>query len=255
MVDYTVDLIVFGISKYQSKNIRELSKKKLSVILLNREKEPFKNHYCLPGGYVKDNETAEEAAQRVLKKETGLDSILLTMVNINDDIDRDPRNRTISVSYIALIDIDKITQKLSDNASWFNVDYIIKDNKITVTLNNDNIHFTYDIGRKIIDKKSDNEKYYLIEGRKLAFDHEKILLDGIMNLRKKVKSTDIVFNLMPEYFTIGELEQVYEAILKEKIVNSAFRRAMKSKFIVTDKVIKTGGHRPSNLCKYNSDNN
>ena len=75
-----------------------------------------------------------------------------------------------------------------------------------------------------------------------------------MNLRKKVKNTDIVFNLMPEYFTIGELKQVYETILKKKIVNSAFRRTMKSKFIVTDKTVKTGGHRPSYLCKYNPNN-
>ena len=66
MVDYTVDLIVFGISKYQNKNIRELLKKKLSVILLNREKEPFKNYYCLPGGYVKENETAEDLADAII---------------------------------------------------------------------------------------------------------------------------------------------------------------------------------------------
>ena len=255
MVDYTVDLIVFGISKYKSSNIRELSKKKLSVILLNREKEPFKNSYCLPGGYVKEYETAEEAAQRVLKKETGLESILMNMININDDLDRDPRNRTISVSYIALIDIDKITQELRENASWFNVDYVIKGNTIKVMLSNEDANITYHVKRKIIDKKSDNEKYFLTEERKLAFDHEKILLDGIMNLRKKVKNTDIVFNLMPELFTIGELEQVYEAILKEKIVNSAFRRTMKSKFIVTNKTKKTGGHRPSYLCKYNSKDN
>ena len=71
-----------------------------------------------------------------------------------------------------------------------------------------------------------------------------------MTLRDKVNNTDIVFNLMPKYFTIGELKQVYELLLGKKLINSAFRRVIANRILVTDKIIKTGGHRPSKLCKY-----
>ncbi len=70
MIDYTVDLLIFGISNKENSNIRELSKKNLSVILVQRDKEPFKDMLVLPGGYVNKDETSEEAAKRVLEKKT-----------------------------------------------------------------------------------------------------------------------------------------------------------------------------------------
>ncbi len=246
MIDYTVDLLIFGISNKKNSNIRELSKKNLSVILVKRDKEPFKDMLVLPGGYVNSNETSEEAAKRILKKETGLDNIALYLSGINDEVKRDPRNRTISVSYIALIDVEKIDKKLKENSKWYDINYYINDDSIYVKL--DNILFK--VGRKIIDKKCGYERYYFVNKNKLGFDHEIILTKGIMELRNKVKNTDIVFNLFPKCFTIGSLEQVYEDILKEKIVNSAFRRTFKDKFEVTNEMVKTGGHRPSHLYKY-----
>ena len=85
----------------------------------------------------------------------------------------------------------------------------------------------------------------------LAFDHDEIIIKGIMDLRHKVDSTDIVFNLMPEEFTIGQLKQVYSLLLGKELVNSAFRRVIAPKIIETGKTVSTGGHRPSMLCKYN----
>ena len=112
MFDYTVDLLIFGISNKKNMNIRELSKKNLSVILVKRDKEPFKDMLVLPGGYVNSDETSEEAAKRILKKETGLSNIELYLSSINDEVNRDPRHRTISVSYIALVDVEKINKEL-----------------------------------------------------------------------------------------------------------------------------------------------
>ena len=246
MIDYTVDLLIFGISIKENTNIRELSKKNLSVILVKRDKEPFKNHLVLPGGYINNNETSEEAAKRILKKETGLSNIDLYLSSINDEIGRDPRNRTVSVCYIALVDVEKINKELKENSKWYDINYYVNDDSVDVKI--DDLY--YKVGRKIIDSKSEYEKYYQINKNKLGFDHEIILTKGIMDLRHKVQNTDIIFNLLPEYFTIGTLEQVYGNILKEKVVNSAFRRTFSDKLEVTNEIVKTGGHRPSYLYRY-----
>ena len=130
MFDYTVDLLIFGISNKENSNIRELSKKNLSVILVKRDKEPFKDMLFLPGGYVKEDETSLEAAERVLEKETGLKNIDLYLSSVNDDVKRDPRKRTISVSYIALVDVEKINKKLKDNSKWYDINYYINNDSI-----------------------------------------------------------------------------------------------------------------------------
>ena len=246
MIDYTVDLLIFGISNKENSNIRELSKKNLSVVLVKRDKEPFKDMLVLPGGYVNNDETSEEAAKRILEKETGLKDIDLYLSSVNDDINRDPRNRTVSVSYIALIDVER-SNKLKENSKWYDINYRITSDSIDIKLG-DNI--VSSVGRKIVDSKSNYEKYYSINKNVLGFDHDVILTKGIMDLRNRVKNTDIIFNLFPEKFTIGSLEQVYGDILKEKVVNSAFRRVFAEKLEATDEIVKTGGHRPSVLYKY-----
>lgn len=246
MFDYTVDLLIFGISNKENTNIRELSKKNLSVILVKRDKEPFKDFLVLPGGYVNNDETSEEAAKRILKKETGLSNIELYLSSVNDEVNRDPRHRTISVSYIALVDVQKINNELNENSKWYDINYYINNDSIDVKLDN----MVFKVGRKIIDSKSEYEKYYSINKNKLGFDHEIILTKGIMDLRNRIQDTDIIFNLFPERFTIGSLEQVYGDILKEKVVNSAFRRTFAEKLQVTNEMVKTGGHRPSYLYKY-----
>ena len=253
-MDYAVDLIIFGISNRENNNIRELSKKELSLILVKRDKEPFNGKWVLPGGYVKKNETSEIAAKRVLEKETGLTDIDLYLSNINDGVNRDPRNRTISVSYIALIDLEKINQELKENSKWFDINYSIEENRIDIVLNNFEDTLYFSVVRSIIDNKSEYEKYSTYNNDSLGFDHDVIIAKGLMDLRYKVKNSDIIFNLMPEYFTIGALEQIYGNILKEKVVNSAFRRTIAPRIKVTNKMTKTGGHRPSSLCKYKDSN-
>lgn len=246
MIDYAVDLLMFGISNKENTNIRELSKKNLSILLVKRDKEPFKGMLVLPGGYVNSNETSEDAAKRILEKETGLKNIELYLSGVNDEVNRDPRNRTISVSYIALVDVEKINKRLKENSKWYDINYYINDESIDIKLDDE----FFKVGRKIIDKKSKYEKYCSIKQNILGFDHDIILTKGIMDLRNRVQNTDIIFNLFPERFTIGSLEQVYGDILKEKVVNSAFRRTFSEKLEVTNEMVKTGGHRPSYLYEY-----
>ena len=250
-IDYTSDLLIFGIDSRVSSNVRSLPKKYFSILLVKRNKEPFINKWCLPGGYVGIEETSKEASNRILKKETGLTDVYMQQVGIYDSINRDPRGRTISSSYMALIDRTILKQDISNGAAWFDIEVVEKDNVVKVKLVNDNEVIEYSVKKVTIDSKTNEYEYELINKSDLAFDHDEIIVKGIMDLRYKVHSTDIVFNLMPEEFTIGELKQVYSLLLGREVVNSAFRRVIAPKIVETGKMISTGGHRPSMLCRYN----
>ena len=249
-VNYTSDLLIFGIESRVSGNVRSLPKKYFSILLVKRNKEPFINKWCLPGGYVNKNETSKEAAIRILEKETSLKDVYIQQVGIYDAVNRDPRGRTISSSYMALIDRTILKQDLSNDAAWFDIEIEEKEDVVNVRLINEEI-ISYDVKKITIDKKTNEYDYKIINNSELAFDHDEIIVKGIMDLRYKVNSTDIVFNLMPEEFTIGELKQVYSLLLGKELVNSAFRRVIAPKIIETGNMISTGGHRPSMLCKYN----
>ena len=126
-----------------------------------------------------------------------------------------------------------------------------EDNIIDVKLLGEDEVIIYQVEKITLDKKTNEYEYRIIGKSDLAFDHDQIIIKGIMDLRHKVNSTDIVFNLMPEEFTIGELKQVYSLLLGKELVNSAFRRVIAPKIIETGRMVSTGGHRPSMLCKYN----
>ena len=175
----------------------------------------------------------------------------MQQVGVYDSINRDPRGRTISSSYMALIDRTILKQDISNEAAWFDIEVVEKDNVVKVKLVNDNEAIEYSVKKVTIDSKTNEYEYELINKSDLAFDHDEIIVKGIMDLRYKVHSTDIVFNLMPEEFTIGELKQVYSLLLGRELVNSAFRRVIAPKIVETGKMISTGGHRPSMLCRYN----
>ena len=166
------------------------------------------------------------------------------------DPKRDPRTRVISTSYMALIDKNKLKYDISKNASWFNV-IVLEDEKfIDVTLDNGNETIKYKIKKTLKEKTTDRFKYEVVQNDKLAFDHALVITSGISRLKNKIEYTDIVFNMMPEYFTLGELQQVYEVILGKKLLDPAFRRIIANKVEKTNKM-KTGeGHRPSALFRY-----
>ena len=250
MVMYTTDLLVFGIDSRESDNCRSLPKKYFSILLVKRSKEPYKEKWCLPGGYVSNDETSKEAVVRVLKKETGLENVYMQQIGVHDEVNRDPRGRTVSTSYMALVDRTAIKQELMEEACWFDISIEETNDIIMVNLTNGNERINYKVKKIEIDTKTDDMNYEIVMKSDLAFDHDKIIIQGIMNLRHKVNSTDIVFNLMPELFTIGQLKQVYELLLGRELVNSAFRRVMADKIEETGETIRTGGHRPSMICRY-----
>lgn len=246
----TTDILIFSISSGDAKDCRKLTEKHFSILLVKRNKEPFNGKWCLPGGFVGINETMDDASNRVLTKETNLKNIYKEQLYTFDDINRDPRRRIISTSYMALIDKNKIVEKLNDDASWFNITLNENNKEIIVIMKNETEEIKFVMSKKLSDKTTNKYKYTVTENNKLAFDHPLIILTGILKLKHNAENSDIIFNMLPKYFTLGELQQVYEIILNKKLLDPAFRRIIADKVERTDEFIKTGGHRPSALYKY-----
>ncbi len=246
---YATDLLIFAIDDEKNTNCRELSKKSLSILLVKRQKEPYKDTWCLPGGFIQDSETSLEAASRVLEKETNLKNFYLEQLRTFDEPTRDPRARTISTTYISIVDKTQITDELSPFAKWFNITTTEINNTIEITLSSRDEELELILKKEIIDKKSNQYNFSSVKTT-IAFDHALILNYGIIELRHKANTSDIIFNMMPKKFTIGELKQVYELILNKQLINSAFRRVIASKIEPTNEIIKTGGHRPPQYFTY-----
>lgn len=250
----TTDILIFSVSDEVQENYRKLTKKHFSVLLVKRDNYPFKDKWCLPGGFVRIDEDIEDSAKRILATETNLHDIYLEQLYTFGNPNRDPRMRVVSTSYMALIDKNRLNEQITKNASWFNVMVLEDKNTIDITLDNGTEEIKFKIGKTLKEKTTDRYKYSIISNDKLAFDHPLVIASGISRLKNKLEYTDIVFNMMPEYFTLGDLQQVYEIILGRKLLDPAFRRIIANKVEKTTKMKTGGGHRPSALFKYKNNN-
>ena len=248
----TTDLLIFSVSEENASNYRKKNEKKMSILLVKRDTYPYKDMWCLPGGFINpDTESLLDCARRILKDETNLSKIYLEQLYTFDNIKRDPRCRVISSSYMALVDKNKLKNKLNEKASWFDIVEFKEDkNNICVLLDNSIEKISF----KVKKKTKDYNNYVIEDNSNLAFDHALVIVTGIERLRNKINYTDIVFNMMPEYFTLGGLQQVYEVILGKKLLDPAFRRIIADKVVKTDKQEIGKGHRPSILYKYKDNN-
>ena len=246
----TTDILIFSVASSKQDNYRKLNNKHFSVLLVKRDQFPFKDKWCLPGGFIGIDETSEEAAKRVLARETNLHNIYLEQLYTFDDVKRDPRMRIISISYVALVDKNRLDDTLYEYASWFNMEVDEDENRIKVNLDNGEENFDIIVKKTLKEQTTDRYKYTIEKNEYIAFDHPLTIVSGISRIKNKLEYTDIAFNLMPEYFTLGELQQVYEVILGKKLLDPAFRRIIASKVEQTDKTRVDGGHRPSKLFKY-----
>lgn len=246
----TTDILVLSVSSNDNSNYRKTDEKKMSVLLVKRDNYPFKDMWCLPGGFVGYNEELDEAPKRILKNETNLDNIYLEQLYTYGGVDRDPRMRVISTSYMSLIDKNMLDINLNKNASWFDITLFEEDNTVTIVLDNNIETLSFKIKKELREKTTDRYAFKVIENNSIAFDHPLVILSGLERLRNKIQYTDVVFNMMPKYFTLGELQKVYEVILGKKLLDPAFRRIIQDKVKKTNKM-KTGeGHRPSVLFEY-----
>ena len=145
----TSDIILFSVSDGNQSNYRKLKQKYFSVLLVKRKDYPFKDKWCLPGGFIRMNETSEEAARRVLRDETNLHDVFLEQLYTFDDINRDPRTRVISITSMGLVDKNKLNDSLFENASWFNITSLEDDKSYHVTLDNGNETLKFVVGKTL----------------------------------------------------------------------------------------------------------
>jgi 8-oxo-dGTP diphosphatase len=174
----------------------------LQVLLIRRGHSPFVNMWAIPGGFVGIDESLEDAAMRELEEETGVREVYLEQLYTFGDLDRDPRGRVITVAYFALVPADAVQPHAGHDAAearWWSV---------------------YDLPS-------------------LAFDHADILAYALQRLRYKLEYTAVGFELLPEAFTLSELQVAYEIILGEKLDKRNFRR----KILNADVIEGTGEHR------------
>lgn len=188
----------------------------LNVLLVRRGVEPYKGRWAFPGGFLRMDETIEECATRELKEETTLDNASVTQFGIYSDVDRDPRGRVITTAFYALVPMASVKgEDDAAEAKWFRV------NKVP----------------------------------SLAFDHDRILRDATNKLREDLHFRPIGFELMPEKFTIPQLQRLYEAILCVNFDRRNFMKKIVATGILDDTHEKEDpqGHRPATYYRFNID--
>lgn len=241
----TVDILVLGMSKKLDG---------LKVLLIQRKDHPYINCWALPGGFVNMDESAYEAACRELEEETGLTGVYLEQLYTMSKPDRDPRMRIIDLSYIALIPtVSVIARDDAKDALWFDV--TLSETEMIFCNEERNIKISYKVEPKFFKNGIVTVEGYVpvLESEDaLAFDHAEIILEGLLRIRNKVIYSDIAFNLLPEEFTLPDLQSVYEKILGRELYKTNFRSN------IADKIISVGrkgtssvpGGKKSYLYKY-----
>lgn len=248
----TVDMLLFTIDEKEHDK-RKNKNKDLKILLIKRKDHPFINCWAIPGGFVGIDESLEEAAYRELKEETNLsENVYLEQLYTFGKTNRDPRMRVISTSYMALTSRENIRKTVAgDDASdalWFVIKktFNTNDNFILSLYNEDeNISIEYSFS-----KNENSWSYECISKEKLAFDHCEILNLAMDRMKNKIFYTNIAFNLLPEKFTLTELQLVFESILGEKLDKANFRKRI---IYLLDKVEDLEednvAHRPSKYYK------
>ncbi|OCQ93293.1 NUDIX hydrolase [Oscillatoriales cyanobacterium USR001] len=209
-----VDNVIFSVDTVQNR---------LLVLLVMRQDEPFLDHWSLPGTLVREGESIEDAAYRILSEKIRVKNLYLEQLYTFGDPGRDPREftrgvRYLSVSYFALVRFDE-AELIADGVSgiaWYPVKQVPK----------------------------------------LAFDHNQILEYGYRRLRNKLEYSPVAFEVLPEVFTLGELYQLYTTILGESFSDySNFRARLLKLGFLSDTGVKVsrGAGRPASLYRFNKD--
>jgi ADP-ribose pyrophosphatase YjhB (NUDIX family) len=264
----TVDMLIFTVGSEGKENYRKLPEKVLKILMVKRGDHPYIGQWALPGGFVKIDESLDEAAARELKEEANVENIYMEQLYTWGEVKRDPRTRVISSSYMSLVDSSQLDVRAgddADDAGWFTVkakpvqehkdilkDGYVKQELIKLELTNGKERLTAVIKiTKTSGGKAARIERSVVESDGIAFDHAKMIEYGLERLRNKIEYTDIAFQMMPELLTLTELQQVYEIILDEELLKANFRRKIAGMVIETDEYTKDAGHRPSKLYKFN----
>jgi 8-oxo-dGTP diphosphatase len=193
----------------------DLLEERLEVMLIERDLEPFAGMWAIPGGFVREGETLESAAMRELQEETGITDVFLEQLYTFGEPGRDPRGWVVSVAYYALVSPEKHPIHAATDARqarWFPVDSLPR----------------------------------------LAFDHARILQTALLRIRGKLTYAPIGFELLPQKFTIKQLQKLYEIVLGTKLDNRNFRKKIFGMDVLRelDEMQKGVPHRAARLYKF-----
>ena len=203
---FAVDCIIFGFHNNEIK-----------LLVHPRAMEPEQGGLSLMGGFVRMNESVDQAASSILSNLTGLENIFMEQVKVYGELNRDPGERVISCAYYALIDINDYDDTLlNHNSFWINLD----------------------------------------EASKLIFDHHQMVKDALAILRRKAMFEPIGFNLLPEKFTLTQLQSLYEAIYGKLLDKRNFRKRMLSLNFVEklDEIDKSSSRKGAYYYKFKEEN-
>lgn len=190
--------------------------KRLHVLLIERGINPFAGRWALPGGFLRIDESADECAMRELKEETGLDVAYMKQIHTYSSPDRDPRERVITIAYYALVCMSEVVGgDDARKAEWFTID----------------------------------------EVPALAFDHDLILRNAREALRDQIHFEPVGFELLPEKFTIKELQMLYEAILGVRFDRRNFYKKMLHLGILNqlDETVRNSPQKKAFLFSFNKE--
>ena len=264
------DMAIFTVATKKVTDNRKKADKELQVLLIRRGGHPYKGDWALAGGFMGIDEDVDTAVQRELKEETGVDGVYAEQLYTWSAVDRDPRMRIVSVSYLALVDQEKLPPlQAGDDAEdvrWFTVKdrvtesrdervdgTVTRTEKIELKLVSGEVMVSGTIEKITVTEGANTRTAVTtIERNGIAFDHTEIILYSLERLRGKVNYTNIAFNLAGEEFTLPDLQQIYEVILDKELNKVQFRRHVENMVVDTGKEIKTGAYRPSKLYRYNA---
>lgn len=270
------DIAILSIMEEAEDNYRKNPEKHLKLLMIKRGKPPYQDKYALPGGFLQPNETVEQAATRELKEETGVDHVHLEQVKVFSQPGRDPRGWIISDVFMALIDGKRCEVNASTDAkeaAWFTVTLRKQDedqaeveqqdrgrrkeilsvsSMYQLKLTHEQTVLSASIEEKIeYSNYRKHVEYVVKEAEGFAFDHAEIIMHVIQYLRFQTNNSNIAFDLLPEYFTLTDLQKVYEVILDTKLLTANFRRKIAAKVFETELVSDGMGHRPAKLFRRN----
>lgn len=192
----------------------------VEVLLEKRDEEPFRGYYALPGAIMEADESLPETVERCLREEIGVTDIYTEQLYTWGDLNRDPRRRVVSVSYIALVNKAKCHPVAGERVS--------------------------EIRWQEVSTENVNE----LQG-KLAYDHGDMVAYALERLKGKVEYTSIVFHMMGNEFTLPGLQHVYETLLGRTLYKANFRKKIAEFVEETGGMVVGDPHRPSKLYRWN----
>ena len=216
------DAVIFTINTEEPDSYRKLPVTSLRILLYKRTAEPQTNKWCLPGGFLNIDEMPEDNICRKISEKSHIDRCWLEQLYTFCDLNRDPRARVLSIAYLGLVD-EVESKRFESKSMWFTVQ--LSTGQPTTFQNDDLILSESDFG----------------------FDHYNIIQMALERLRSKILYSNIIFNLLPEEFTLTQLQNVYETILGKKDQAANFRRKVIDMVQETDRHTSDKGHRPAKL--------